>query len=157
MKSGDAGESGGGFDGLREILVLFQTNRDSNFWFCLTRIGVLHGRSGGFHHAQDVSTAAHAHARAESNFGGHAERDFNFCALLKRDISKEENTTRTEVLRETNTFNGGRDLAKGKRKKVCKPLSDAAFNMNWRSGHSGRITSLPRTIAAQRKKIAPSL
>jgi hypothetical protein len=132
VESGDAGEGGGGFGELGEIFVAFETNRDSDFGF---------GKSGsrgivrGLSDAQDVSAAADTHVFSESDFGGHAEGDFDFCAFLKRDIGEEEDAARAEILGEAKTLDGGCDLTKRQREKVREPLSDAAFHSNWRSSH----------------------
>jgi hypothetical protein len=89
-----------------------------------------------------VAATAHSHAFAQRDLGGHPERDLDFGAFLKRRVGKKKDSTRTQVLRETDSFNGARRLVKRKWEKVGKPLSDTAFNPNWRSGHGG-VTSLP--------------
>lgn len=132
MKAGNAGEGSGGFGGLGEIFVPFETNGDSDFRFGEGEVG---GIVRGLGDAQDMSTAADPHVFSESDFGGHTEGNLDFCTFLQGDIGEEEDTARAEILSEAKALDGGRDLTERERKKVREPLSDAAFNPNWRSSH----------------------
>jgi hypothetical protein len=137
VKSGDAREAGGRLGGFGEIFVAFQTHGDADFRFRGRRVG----RGGRPDYPQNVAAAAYRHAFAQSDLGGHAQREFDFGAFGERSAGEEEDSAGTEVLGEADAFNGGSGLTKRERKKVREPLADTAFNPNWRSGHS-RVTSL---------------
>jgi hypothetical protein len=87
-----------------------------------------------------MAPAAYGHTLAESNLGGHTEREFDFGAFGERSTGEEEDTARTEILGESDAFNGSPGLTKREREKVGEPLSDTAFNSNRKSSHSG-VTS----------------
>jgi hypothetical protein len=82
-----------------------------------------------------MPATTNAHALTKCDFRGHAEGDFDFCAFLKRNFGEEKDSAGTHVLGEAKAFDGGSDLPERKRKQVREPLSGAAFNPNWRSGH----------------------
>jgi hypothetical protein len=129
----------GGVGGLGEIFVAIEANRNSDFRFTMGRNRVEFG--GRPDHAQNASSAANGHALAQRDLGGHSESDFDFRAFGERRVGEEEDSARTEVLGESDAFEGGCGLAERERKKIGKPLSDTAFNLNWRSGHSGVTSS----------------
>jgi hypothetical protein len=84
-----------------------------------------------------MTPAAHWHALAQSDFGGHAECEFNFSTFAKLRAGKEKDSARTEILSKSNAFDTGAGLMKRERQEVGEPLAGTAFNSNWRSGHSG--------------------
>ncbi len=134
----DARGGGGGLGGLREILVALKAHRNPDLWVRLGRIGW----SGRPDDSQDAASAANRHAFAQRDLRRHAEREFDFGAFGQRSVGEEEDPAGTEVLGESDAFQGGPGLPKRERKKVREALSDTAFNPNWRSGHGG-LTSLP--------------
>jgi hypothetical protein len=144
VKGGDAREGGGSLGRLGEIFVAFEAYGNADFRFSIGRIG----RRRGPDYPQNMAPAAYRHTLAESDLGGHAECEFDFGPLGERGAGEKEDSTRTEVLGESDPFNGGPGLTKRERKKVREPLSDTAFNSNWRSGH-GCVTSLTESPKAQ--------
>jgi len=101
MKRGDPRRR---LDVLREIFVALQAN-------CHPNLGLSAGGGSfesGFRnrpgYAQDVAFAAHRHALAESDLGGHAQGEFDLGTLGERRIGKEEDSPGTEILRESDTF-----------------------------------------------------
>jgi hypothetical protein len=130
MEGRDARERGGRL-GLGEIFVALETDGDADLRFSLRGI-----RGGRPDDPQNVTAAAYGHAFAKSNFGRHAEREFDLGAFGQRRVGEEEHSPRTEILGKSNSFNRSSRLTERERKKVREPLSDTAFNANWRNGHS---------------------
>src|SRR5579862_3350974 len=116
---------------LGKIFVAFQTYSDTDLGFGRRVAG------SGPHDAQNMAPAAHGHALAQSNPGGHAQCEFNFRAFDERGAGEEKDASRTEVLGKSNAFERCAWLMKRERQKVGEPLAGTAFNSNWRSGHSG--------------------
>jgi len=146
----DPREGGGRFGGLGEILVAFEAHGHSDLGFqvrCSRRIRS--GSGGRPLDSQNVAPATYGHALAQGDLGGHAKREFDFGACGQGSVGEEENTTRTEVLGESDALHGSTGLAQREREKIREPLSDTAFNPNWRSGHCG-VTSFAELPKAQR-------
>jgi hypothetical protein len=144
VKSRDAREGGGRLGGLGEIFVAFEAHGYADFRFLGRRVG--RGRRPDY--PQNVAPAAYRHAFAQSDLGGHAQREFDFGAFGERSAGEKEDATGTEILGEAHALNGGSGLTKRERKKIREPLADPAFNPNWRSGHS-RVTSFAESPKAQ--------
>jgi hypothetical protein len=144
VKSRDSRESGGRLGGFGEIFVAFEAHGDADFRFRGRRIG----RRGRPDYPQNAAPAADGHAFAQSDLGGHAQREFDFGAFGELSAGEEKDSAGTEILGEADAFNGGSRLTKRERKKVREPLADTAFNPNWRSGHS-RVTSFAESPKAQ--------
>jgi hypothetical protein len=127
--------------GFRQVFVAFQTHGYADFGFCLSRSRTLRSRRGGPHHSQNMATAAYRHALSQRDLRRHTQRQLNLSAFGQRSTSEEENSARTEILREADARGRGSGLAQRKREQIRETLSDSAFNPNWRSGH-GCVTSL---------------
>jgi hypothetical protein len=134
VNGGDPRERGGGVSGLREIFVAIEANCNSDFRFRRRRI--VFGRRPD--HSQNAAPAAYGHAFSQSDLGRHAESDFDFGAFGERSVSEEEHSARTEVLGESEAFQGSGGLAERERKKIRKPLPGTALKLNWWSGHKRR-------------------
>lgn len=128
VKTGHPGKAGGGLGGFGEIVIAFEANRDANLSPADRGLGArtIWGRRPD--HAQNAAAAAYGHAFAESDLGRHSERDFDFGALGEWSVGEEENSARAEVLGKSDAFERCCELAEGKRKKIRKPLPDAALN-----------------------------
>jgi hypothetical protein len=74
------------------------------------------------------------------------ERDFDLSSFHECRVCEEKDAARAQILREAHAFQRGVALAKGKREKVGKSLSDTALNSNWKSSHGG-VTSSFRIAA----------
>jgi len=145
----DAREGGGRLGGLGEILVAFEAHGHSDFGFQVrSSRGIWSGGGGRADDPQNVAPAAYGHALTQGDLGGHAEREFDFGAFGERSVGEEKDSARTEVLGESDAFDGASRLAQREREKIRKPLSDTAFNSNRRSGHSS-VTSFAELPRAQ--------
>jgi len=134
VKSRDPREGGGRLGRLGEIFVAFEADGNADFRFSMRRIGRRSRR--GPDYAQNMAPAAHGHALAKSDLGGHAEREVDFGAFGEWGAGEKEDSPRTEVLRESDALHGRPGLTQRERKEVGEPLSDTAFNSNGRVGHS---------------------
>src|SRR5580704_3771109 len=149
-------KSGGTVLGFGEIFVALQADGHADLGFgCLGfggsylgRFSCGSGRGSGFpavvrglYDAQHVTAATDAHVFAERDLGRHLQGEFDFRAFAQGHVSKEESTARAEILRESESFGSGCDVAQGNREVKSEALSNAAFNTNRRSSH-GRVTSL---------------
>jgi hypothetical protein len=152
MKSGNSGECGSRF-GLGQIFVAFQADRDPDLGIFMARgVGRIRrtiGRGRGPDDAQNMAAAAYRHAIAEGNFGGHAKGKFDCGAFGERGAGEKEDAARAEILSESDALDRGSGLTKGERKKVREPLSDTAFNSNWRGGH---VACLPLPNRRKRRR-----
>jgi hypothetical protein len=144
VKGGDAREGGGRLGGLREIFVALEANRYSDFRFSRRRVGC--GRRPDY--SQDTAAAAYGHALAQSDLGGHAEGELDLGTFTERRVGEEEDSARTEILGESDAFEGSLGLTKREWKKVGESLSGTAFNLNWRSGHGGASRPFPHRGSA---------
>ena len=150
VESRDAREGGGRLGGFGEVLVAFEAHGDADLGFRLGRSGTIESWAcrGGPNHSQDSAAASHGHALAKGNLGGHAECEFDLGAFGERSVGEEEDSARTQVLGESHAFKGSPRLTQREREKIGEPLSDTAFNSNWRSGHI-RVTSFAESPKAQ--------
>ena len=112
VKSRDSREGAGRLGGFGEVLVAFEAHGDADFRFRWRRVGRRGGRPD---YPQNVAPAADGHAVAQSDLGGHAQREFDFGAFGERSAGEEEDSAGTEVLGEADTFNGGSGLTKRER------------------------------------------
>lgn len=149
VKGRNAREGGGRRRGFGEVFVAFEAHGNADLGFRLGRSGTIwNGRCCGPNHSQDTAAAAHGHALAQGDFGGHAECEFDFGAFSERSVGEEEDSARTQVLGESDAFKGSPRLTQREREKIREPLSDTAFNSNWRSSHI-RVTSFAESPKAQ--------
>src|SRR5207247_10989402 len=91
--------------------------------------------AGGPYASQNAAPTAHRHVLAQRDFRGHAKSQFDFGAFGQGSVGEEEDSARTEILGKADAFNRSAGLTERKRKEIREPLSDTAFNANWRSGH----------------------
>lgn len=89
------------------------------------------------HDPQDTSFAAHRHAVSQSDLRWHAEGEFDFCPLLKGSVDEEKDTTRTQILCDSDSSDIAYRFVDRDWEEVGKPLSNAAFDLNWRVHHRG--------------------
>src|ERR1700733_14903208 len=87
-----------------EIFVAFESNRDSDLGLGAAGSATLVRGGRWPHYTQDASAAANRHALTQSDFGRHAEGQFDFSANLQCCVGEEEYATRTEVLSEAQAF-----------------------------------------------------
>jgi hypothetical protein len=132
VKARDSREGCGRLGGLGEIFVALDANRDSDLRLPLRN---RNARGGRLDHAQNAAPTAYRHVLAESNLGWHPKCNFDFGALGQGSVGEEEDSAGAEILRESDPFEGGCELAERKGKKIRKPLPNTAFNSNRRSGH----------------------
>ena len=119
-----------------KVLVSVEANRNSDLGFALSG-NFRQARVRPLDHPQDPAAATHAHALAEGDLRRHVECEFDLSSFMQRGIGEEKYPARTEVLGEAETFDSAGRVAQGDRKKERESLTDAAFNLNWRSGHNG--------------------
>jgi len=155
VQGGNAPEVGRAILGFGKIIVAVQADGHANFgvgrlvlgWSGRGNCGLDLDRGcghpavvRGFDDPQDAAPATDAHAFAEGDFAGHLQRKLNFRTFVERHVGEQKSSAGTEVLSETQSFGGGRNVAQGDGKIKSKALSDAAFNTNRGSSH-GRVTS----------------
>src|SRR5258708_23631879 len=160
----DASEVGRNIGGFRKIFVATQAHSNADFWFAgfFASSPVVSGRSfdglglrelflgretglptivRGVDDTQHSSPASHAHVVAKSDFGRHSQRQFDVRSFVQRHRCKQKGSARTQILRESQTFSGSRNVAQRNRKIKCEALSNTAFDTNRRNSHS-HATSL---------------
>ena len=149
VKGRNPRETGGCCRAFGKILIAFEPHRDADLGLRVSRSGTIGNRCGGGpNHPQDTAAAAYGHALAQGDLGGHPEGEFDFGAFGERSAGEEEDSARTQILGESDAFKGSPRLTQREREKIREPLSDTAFNCNWRSGHI-RVTSLAESPKAQ--------
>jgi hypothetical protein len=132
---------------LRQIFVTFQPNCNANLTLHPQRQALL--KRGGANDAQDMALAPHRHAVAQRDLRGHAERKFDLGTFDQGSVGEKENSARAQVLSEPNAFNGTLGLTQGNRQQVRESLSNAAFNLDWRSGHKGFLLPIRQNSAGR--------
>ena len=126
VKSRDPREGGGRLGRLGEIFVAFEADGNADFRFSMRRIGRRSRR--GPDYAQNMAPAAHGHGLAQSDFRGHAQREFDFGAFGEGGVGEEEDSTGAEILSESHSVHGRAELAESEGEQVREPLTDTAFN-----------------------------
>ncbi len=146
VQSRNARKTGNRVGRFGQVFVAVKAHRYPDLGFrAVARRRILE-RGGGPDHAQNPAPAADRHAFSQGDLRRHSEREHNFSPCFERRVGEKKDAPRTQILREPQTIQRSRGLAKRERKQIGESLPNAAFHPNWRSGH--RVASIPFAVVA---------